>query len=390
MGPNSKLEYLKSIYQRYRKGARAMKKQILDEFTQVCGYNRKYAIRLLNAPLTEKPRQRRKRDKVYHPAVISILEAIWEVSGYPWARRLKAILSLWLPWAKRHFHITPEIETQLFAISPATIDRRLAPKKRRIKRRIYGTTRPGILLKHEIPIKTDSWDICSPGFMELDLVSHSGSSAEGDFIYSLDCVDIHAGWTERRAVMGRSQKAVLDALAEVKEELPFPLRAIDSDNDSGFINYHLKAFCDKNNIQFYRSRPYKKDDNAHVEQKNWTHVRKIFGYVRYDSEEALQAMNDLYRNELRWFQNLFLPSVKLLEKVRIGSKFKRVHDEPLTPLQRVCACKEVNPEKIQQMMKLFHSLDPFELSRKLDQKLNRIYDLASENRRARKVHRNQY
>jgi len=380
-----RMEYLRSIYQRYHKSIIQEKTEILNEFCKVCGYNRKYAIRLLNNIPPERYREQRKREKIYGPIVISVLEAIWEASGYLWSQRLKAALPLWIPWARKRFHFTKEIERQLLSISPPTIDRRLRSKKRRLKKRIYGATRPGTLLKHHIPIKTDSWDVNVPGFFEVDLVSHSGSSAEGEFIYTLDCTDIHTTWSERRAVMGRGQTMIVEAFEEIKEALPFTLKGIDSDNDSGFINYHLKAFCDRNNAQFTRSRAYKKDDNAHIEQKNWTHVRKIFGYVRYDSFEALEAMNDLYRNELRWFQNFFQPSVKLVRKVRVGSKIKRIYGPPKTSFQRVCEYKEAYPQKVTELKRLFHSLDPFELSQRVEEKLDQIYHMASKTSRIQRT-----
>jgi len=376
------MQYLKSIYQRYHKSTRKEKREILNEFCIVCLYNRKYAIRLLNVlPSDGKSRNTKKRNKIYSDTVISILEAIWEASGFLWSQRLKAAIPLWLPWAKQKFNITPEIEKQLLSISPAQIDRRLKNKKNRKKKKIYGTTRPGTLLKHHIQIKTDNWDVNTPGFLEIDLVSHSGSSADGDFILSLNCTDIHTTWTETRAVMGKGQILTLDAIIDIKNSLPFTLRGIDSDNGSEFINHHLKRFCDTNKIQFTRSRPYKKDDNAHIEQKNWTHVRKIFGYIRYDTKFALNLMNDLYRNELCWFQNFFQPSVKLVKKIHIGSKLKRVYDKPITPFQRVCECKNVNPVKVKELKKLSLSLNPFELSKTIDKKLDKIYDAASKNRK---------
>jgi len=388
-----KMKYLKNIYQRYHKAIRKVKKQILDEFCTVCNYNRKYAIWLLNNPLKEKKiKSTRKGNFIYSQEIISILEAIWEASGFLWSQRLKAALPLWIPWVKQKFNITPEIEKQLLSISPAQIDRRLKNKKNRAKKKIYGTTRPGTLLKHQIQVKTDNWDVTVPGFLEIDLVSHSGSSADGDFILSLNCTDIHTTWTETRAVMGKGQDLTLDAIIDIKNSLPFALRGIDSDNGSEFINYHLKRFCDNNKIQFTRSRPYKKDDNAHIEQKNWTHVRKIFGYIRYDTKFALNLMNDLYRNELCWFQNFFQPSVKLLKKIHIGSKLKRVYDKPITPFQRVCECKNVNPVKVAELKKLALSLNPFELSKTIDRKLNKIYDAASLPRRQagknRKIYKN--
>ena len=372
------MQYLKTIYKRYHKSTRTEKKQILNEFSKVCNYNRKYAIYLLNEPPpSDKAKLPKKREKIYGDDVINILATVWRTSEHPWSQRLKALLPIWLPWIRKHFNITTEQEKMLLLISPATIDRRLKSKKLLLKKRIYGTTRPGTLLKHHIPIKTDSWDVDIPGFLETDLVSHSGSKAEGEFIYSLNNVDIQTTWTEARAVMGKGQKMVVESFDEIKKELPFPLKGIDSDNGSEFINYHLSNFCDKNHIQFTRGRPYKKDDNAHIEQKNWTHVRKIFGYVRYDTEEALAAMNDLYRNELRWFKNFFLPSVKLVKKVRIGSKVKRIYDAPRTPLQRVCACLESDPQKVASLKQLFHSLDPFKLSHQIDKKVEQVYAMST-------------
>jgi hypothetical protein len=269
------------------------------------------------------------------------------------------------------------MQKQLLSISPATIDRRLKAKKHQLKKRLYGRTKPGTLLKHHIPIKTDSWNVKIPGFTETDLVSHSGNSASGEFIHSLNVTDIHSTWVETRAVMGKSQIGVLDAMKDIQQALPFKLLGIDSDNGSEFINYHLKTFCDQNKIQFTRGRPYKKDDNAHIEQKNWTHVRKIFGYERYDSKQAVEAMNDLYRNELRILQNLFLPSMKLLEKTRIGSKLKRRYDKPKTPLERLLNCPQNNPLNIQELKNLRNTIDPFALAKGVEQKLERIYHMAN-------------
>jgi hypothetical protein len=273
--------------------------------------------------------------------------------------------------------LSGQAQKQLLTISPATIDRRLRPKKRQLKKRLYGRTKPGTLLKHHIPIKTDSWDVQMPGFTEIDLVSHSGNSASGDFLHSLNVTDIHSTWVETRAVMGKSQFGVLETVKEIQQALPFKLLGIDSDNGSEFINYHLKTFCDRNQIQFTRGRPYKKDDNAHIEQKNWTHVRKIFGYERYDSQAALDAMNDLYRNELSIWQNLFLPSMKLLEKARIGSKLKRRYDQPRTALDRLLDCPQADALKIEKLKNRRETIDPFALAQRIEQKLERIYLMAN-------------
>jgi hypothetical protein len=306
-----------------------------------------------------------------------VLLAVWEAAGYPWSVRLKALLPLWLPWARKRFALTPELEAQVLAISPRQIDRRLAEHKRKAKRRLYGRTKPGTLLKHQVPIKTDRWDVEQPGFSEIDLVSHSGNNARGEFLHSLNLTDIHSAWTETRAVMGKAQVRVQEALEQIRTELPFPLLGIDSDNGSEFLNAHLVRYCRSHKIQFTRGRPYKKDDNAHIEQKNWTHVRKLLGYVRYDSEAALSAINRLYRNELRWLQNLFLPSVKLLRKQRVGSKIRRYYDRPLTPLERVMECSQANPLLVARLKALRDQLDPFALSRSVDVQLERIHALAN-------------
>ena len=381
MSRKSKWEYFKAIYSRYRQVSKATRQQILDEFCQVCAYNRKYAIRLLNGPPPHKPKQQVKvRTPLYGPQVISILAAIWQAAGYPWSVRLKALLPLWLPWARKRFHLNPTLERQLLAISPATMDRRLKAKKHRLKKNLYGRTKPGSLLKHHIPIKTNHWDVTTPGFTEVDLVSHSGSASEGEFLHSLNQIDIHTTWVETRAVLGKAQHRVKEAMDEMRLALPFKLLGIDSDNGSEFINDHLYRYCQGLGIQFTRGRAYKKDDNAHVEQKNWTHVRKLMGYVRYDSHQALEAMNDLYRNELKLFQNLFQPSVKLVKKIRIGSRLKRLYDKPKTPFQRVCEYPQADPDKVAPLKKLLESLDPFELSKTIDQKLERICQMAHHRR----------
>lgn len=335
------------------------------------------ALRLLHGPPPGQTRpSRRPRPPTYRPEVIRVLAAIWEAAGYPWSLRLKALLPLWLPWARRRFALSAALEQQLRTLSPRQMDRRLGPFRRRLQHRLYGRTKPGTLLKHHIPLKTDRWDVTTPGFGEIDLVAHAGSSGEGEFVHSLNLTDIHTTWVETRAVMGRGQARVRAALDELRQALPFALKGIDSDNGSEFINAHLYGYCQAHQIQFTRGRPYKKDDNAHVEQKNWTHVRKLLGYVRYDTPEALDAMNDLYRHELRLFQNLFLPSVKLVSKVRVGARVRRVYDGPHTPLERVLTSPEADPVKVAQLVALRDRLDPFRLAQAIDQKLERLYALA--------------
>ena len=384
MNRSSRRDYLRRIYPRYRQASAIEKRRILDEFCANCGYHRKYAIRLLNgSPPSLRPlRRRRPRGCSYGPRLISILKAIWEAADYACSLRLKALLPQWMPWIRRRFRLTPEIEQQLLRISARSIDYRLRPHKQRVRRRLYGHTKPGTLLKHHIPVKTDRWDVQLPGFTEIDLVSHAGGSESGEFCHSLNLTDIHSTWTETRAVLGKGQEGVREALEEMRQALPFPLRGIDSDNGSEFINKHLYGYCQAGQIQFTRGRPYKKDDNAHIEQKNWTHVRRLLGYLRYDSPEALEAINDLYRNELRLFQNLFLPSLKLHSKVRVGSRLRRHYEAPQTPFQRVCACpsSSLHPDRVAELKRRRDTLDPFALSHLIETKLERIFQLCAATR----------
>jgi hypothetical protein len=381
MARQSKREYLRSIHKRYRQAGRKEKSVMLEEFSRVCGYNRKYAIWLLSRPLSHAVARRAvtRRCAIYSQATVRVLAKFWEASGYLCSQRLKAALPQWLPWIERHFELSGEVQKQLLAISARQMERRLSPHKRTVKRRLYGTTRPGSLLKHMIPIKTDHWEVTLPGYLEIDLVSHSGPSAAGEFIYTLDCVDIATGWVERQAVMGKAQLGIVAALREIEQRLPFRLRGIDSDNGSEFINAHLFNFCQQRpktlSVQFTRSRPYKKDDNAHVEQKNWTHVRKLLGWDRYDSLPALTMINDLYQ-QLRIFQNLFQPSMKLMTKTRKGSRVIRHYDQPCTPWQRVLKAEAKPFPQIQALKSALANTDPFELSRRIDQQLDSLYSFA--------------
>jgi len=378
MSPSAKWEYMKIVYDRYHlaKTSRAEKGRILDEFCKTYRCHRKHALRLLNGPQPAKERpQRTPRGSIYTgPRFLEILEATWNASGFLCGQRLKPAIPLWLPAIRKRFQIDAEEERLLLSISAPTIDRRLSAKKTSLRRRIYGGTRPGLLLKHQIPIKTHCWDVDRPGYMEVDLVSHSGDCGEGLFAHTLNLTDVFTGWVERRCVLGKGQDGICRAIDEVRKELPFPLLGIDSDNGSEFINDQLWRYCQvKPRVEFTRGRPYKKDDNAHVEQKNWTHVRKLFGYGRFDTVAAVGAINSLYRGDLRHFQNLFQPSVKLVTKTRVGSKLRRRYDEPTTPVDRVAASRFAKAASVAQLHRLRGALDPFVLSAAIEAKLNVIW-----------------
>lgn len=233
VGPHAIREYLGRMRERYELAERPAKRRLLDEVCDMTGYHRKAVIRLLRRP--PRPwRRRRGGPRVrYGPEVVAVLRAIWTAAGYPWSVRVKALLPLWLPWARQHMRLTEAIEAQVRRISPRQIDRCLRGDKHTLRRRQYGRTKPGTLLKHQIPLKTDRWDVQEPGFTEIDLVAHSGDRADGEFLHSLNVTDIHTTWVETRAVLGKGQDRVRAALEEIRRALPFRLRGIDSDNGLG-------------------------------------------------------------------------------------------------------------------------------------------------------------
>jgi len=368
---------LKGYRRRYGRASRKRERgEVLTEFCKATGYHRKYAIALLNrVGGGDNASRPRRRGKTYSAAAMRVIERIWKAAGYPWSVRLKAMLPTWLPWARKHLKdLTPDVEAQVLGMSARQIDRRLHEKKRVLKRRRYGRTKPGTLLKRQIAIKTSCGDVREPGFTEIDTVAHCGPCASGEFGHSLNVTDLWTQWVETRAVLGRGEQGVVCALDEIRRTLPVALRGIDSDNGSEFINYHLAGYCEKHHLEFTRSRPYQKDDNAHIEQKNWTHVRKVFGWERYDTPDVIEAMNELYRNELRLMMNLFQPSVKLTSKERVGSRLRRHYDAAQTPLDRLVEFYKGNsmPLPVQRLVLLRERLDPFELSQRIDDKLRTI------------------
>jgi hypothetical protein len=356
MSPRSKKEYLEAVYLRYRKASRKQKTAILDEFCSNCGYHRKHVIRLLrNFKRFTKPKPRKKgRKPVYRKEdVLKPLKRIWLAANQPCSKRLKAVISLWLPG-----YIKSEATRYLLSMSPATIDRLLKPTRVQYNKRGRATTKPGTLLRKQIPIKTNQWDESLPGFLEADTVAHCGNSLSGMFVYTIDFVDIATGWTEQRAVWGKGEAGVLEQIKNVEESLPFPLLGFDSDNGSEFLNYHLlRHFTQrKQPVQFTRSRPYHKDDNAHIEQKNWTHVRQWLGYHRLDHPNVVPALN-------------------VIGKQRLASKTIKRYDEPKTPCQRVIESTyipEAMKNKLQQQML---TLNPFKLRNAMEKKLKKIFDI---------------
>jgi hypothetical protein len=358
MSPPAKKEYLEAIVKRYKQASKAQKRTILDEFCEATKYHRKHAIRLLRGfKRFTKPQPKRRGPKpVYDsPELLAALKKIWLAANQPCSSRLKASLPLWLlSYGPTFNELSPQVHKTLQTISPATLDRLLKPVRIQYKKRGRATTKPG--------------------FLEADTVAHCGDTMAGMFAFTVDCVDIATGWTEQRAVWGKGETGVLEQLRDIEQSLPFPLLGFDSDNGSEFLNHHLlKHFTDrKKPIQFTRSRAYHKNDNAHIEQKNWTHVRQWLGYDRLDNPQVVPLLNDLYTQEWRLFHNFFLPSGKLLAKERIASKTIRRYDPPKTPQQRVLESPGVSPEIKNQLAAQLKSLNPFRLRKAIELKLKKI------------------
>lgn len=380
MSPRSKKDYLEAIYLRYKNASRKEKTTILNEFCQNCGYHRKHAIRLLRRfKRFIKPKyKKRGKPSVYNkPLVVEPLERIWHTANLPCSKRLKVILPLWLPSYEKEFgRLSIFAVRALLKISPSTIDRLLKPTRIKYRKRGRATTKPGTLLRKQIPIKTNQWDETSPGFLEADTVAHCGDSLIGMFAYTIDFVDIATGWTEQRAAWGKGESGVLEQIKNVENYLPFPLLGFDSDNGSEFLNYHLlRHFTQrKQPVQFTRSRPYHKDDNAHIEQKNWTHVRQWLGYHRLDNPVVIPLLNQLYTSEWRLYHNFFCPSVKLISKKLIGAKTIKCYDSPKTPYQRVLESKKVLPSVRRKLKEQFKGLNPFKLRKAIERDLKRIFN----------------
>lgn len=378
MSINTRKEYLSKVKGRYLKASKAQKSIMLKEFVVNTGYHEKYAVRVLAAAHEYKSKcLNRKIQYTYTNEDIYWLKKIWEIMDYPCGQRLAPqmpeIISKLVHF--KELDIPEPAQEKLKYIGPSTIDARLKNYKAQERRKINSTTKPGSLIKKQIPIRTSSWSEKRIGCCELDTVAHCGESAAGEFIVSLDLTDILTGWTETEAVLGKAQSRIVAGLENIKNRMPFLLIAIDPDNGSEFINWQLFRYCLEKEIEFTRGRPYAKNDNAHIEQKNWTHVRKVFGYLRRETETELAIMNDLYRNEIRLYKNFFMPNVKLIEKKRVGQngeKIKRVYDKAKTPYQRVLECDQVSDEIKQELKEQYDLLNPADLKRKIQSKLEKL------------------
>ena len=381
--------------QRYRNGSKKVKRQILDEFCETTGYSRGYARFVLRNHGRQvllrgkkvivgdlRKRQQRVKSRYYDEQVVQALSKLWQLLNYVCGKRLVAIMPELIAKLEQfgELRLTALTKEKLLRISAASIDRLLQPERRKHQLRQRSHTKPGTLLKHQIPIRTFAeWDEAQPGFAEIDLVAHDGGLALGDYCQTLDLTDVCTGWTETEAVPNKAQVWVFEAIQTIRARLPFPLLGLDSDNGSEFVNHELLQYCQKERITFTRARPYRKNDNCYVEQKNYSVVRQTVGYQRFDTAAELMVLKQLYAT-LRLYTNFFQPTMKLKSKERFGSRVKKSYYAPQTPYQRVLACTEVNVADKKKLQRQYQSLNPAALKRQLDKYRKELFRLASKKR----------
>ena len=356
---------------RYQKASKKQKGSILAEFVEITGYNHSYAARVLRFVASRSESKKLRTAKVYPRKYDEALQVallfMWKLMDYLCSKRLAPMLPILIDHLALHdeLSLSPFVRNKLLTISSATIDRLLAPVRRKLQIKGRSHTKPGTLLKHQIPIRTFSqWDDAQPGFLEIDLVGHDGGNARGEFLFTLDATDVATGWTETVAVRNKAQIHVLAALCQIRERLPFPLLGIDSDNGSEFINAHFLTYCNNEQLTFTRGRSGRKNDGCFVEQKNYSIVRNAVGYARFDSPHQQTLLNQLY-SQLRLRTNFFQPVMKLVSKTRVGSQVHKTYDTPTTPFQRVLNTTSVKTLNKEDLRRVYTSLNLVDLARNI-------------------------
>jgi hypothetical protein len=377
----------KATAERYVGAGKKEKGRILDEFVVLTRYNRSYARHVLRhfgeSRRRLRPREPISRKRVYDEAVLTVLREVWKIMDYICGKRLQPVLWETVERLEKFCEITLDDETRekLRSISAATIDRLLGEERKKHQLKGRARTRPGSLLKKQIPIRTFSeWDEKKPGFAEMDLVAHDGGLSFGDFLQTLNVTDVYSGWCEMRAVRNKAQVWVFAAFKDIRARLPFKLLGIDSDNGSEFINDQLFRYCRDEQLTFTRSRPYRKNDNCFVEQKNYTAVRRYVGYQRLEGERHLATLNDLY-HYLRLYVNYFQPVMHLTSKERLGSHVKKRYSPAETPYQRLLRSPHVSKKQKDNMRREYETLNPAELKRRIEALQEKLLRTAVQTRR---------
>jgi hypothetical protein len=377
MSQQTRREVLARLRHFYKSAGREHKSKLIQEAIDLLGYHPKAAIRALNGP-------RPKRAKAEFPALMGrprefapekllpILKPIWFAALQPCGRRLHALLPEWLPaYESDHERIDADLRQSLLGASARTLDRLIAPLRAQTRRR--GGTRPGSLLRQSIPIR-GPWTEEGPGWLEVDTVALCGGALDDRHLWMLDGVDIRTDWTEQRAVQNRGQHAVLAQVRDIETSLPFPLLGVDSDNGGEFLNHHLVQYLQARPrpVYFTRSRAYHKNDNAHVEQRNWTHVRQHFGYERYDNPEAVALINALCKGALGLLLNHFLPTQKLIGKERVEGRVVRKYGPAQTPYARLLSAPQISAERKEQLKATHQANNPMALTRQIEREKKQI------------------
>lgn len=377
MSKMSKKEYLNELKPKYRKANRKQKGQLLSDFCEFTGYHRKHALRLLNPhPQTAGKTKHKRKPRIYDQSTINALLVIWVASNKICAERLQPYIPEMM--AKliecRELEILPETKENLLKISTSTVKRILRTEKNRNRVKIGGTTKPGSLLKSQIEIRYGRWEEKDPGWCEADTVAHCGNSMKGEFVFSIDVVDIVSGWSEQEAIWGKGEMTTTQGIDNIRSRLPFALLGLDPDNGGEFINWSLYRYCRKYQINFTRSRPFHKNDNAHVEQKNWTAVRQLVGYGRLDQKEQAGLLNDLYHNEWRLYLNFFQPIRKQKQRTKNLStgRVSKQFDQAKTPYQRLMEHPKTTDAQREMLQSTYQRLNPIKLLAEIDRKVKLI------------------
>lgn len=372
MEKKTRQEVVRKLAKTYRQVSKKQKGVLVSLLIGITGYNRCYARWILSHAPKQKKQVRQKGSQYY--CVLPQLKKIWKTSNYCCGQLLVAALPQFLPVLKRtgDLVVTEKEEELLLKISSATIDRLLKPERKRLGVKGRSGTKPGTLLKNHIPIKIYTpWDEQAPGFVEMDCVAHCGDTLRGDYVNTLDCIDLATCWSEKQALMGKSEEHTKEAYEQAEKRFPFHIKGIDSDNGSEFINWHFLRMSKEKHITFTRSRPFRKNDQAHVEQKNYSTVRKIIGYKRLETEQQLVILNKIYQL-LSDYHNFFIPTMKLEGKQQIGSKVRRVYGKPKTPYQRVREHPDIPEETKLQLREKYQTLDPVRLQETIDKLVGKL------------------
>lgn len=364
-----KQSMIRSLSKEYKKASWKVRKQMIDQLVLATGYRRDYASRiLLNPPVSPKKKRERIRKSKYE-VIVSPLRKIYGISNFASGKRLVGMIPSYVETLTRdrELFITEKQQALLLLVSAATIERLIKSERKKVFGKGRTTTKPGTLLKHQIPIHVFTrWDERKPGFGEVDLVAHCGVTVKGHFAYTLDFIDLDTNWNECVAFLGKGENAAMGAVQMIRQRLPFDLLGIDSDNGDEFINWELYRWCKKEKITFTRCREYHKNDQAHVEEKNWSVVRRYTGYKRFETQEQVALLNKLYE-QLRLYFNFFQATQKLERKERIGGKVKRIYPKAKTPYQRVFENRNIPEKNKEKLREQYKTLNPAKLLRAIQE-----------------------